>query len=130
MRPTPTLSVPDFATVIYVLDPDGSDETRTLRVAGAADGKGDRELFDPVPSVCAGRMNRPAWNPADPTILAIPCTDKNGVWGLYLIKTDGTVIREVRTGQQRVDDPTFSPDGSELAFWAGPSLASTAGTSM
>lgn len=84
-------------------------------------------LFDPVPSVCSGAMNRPAWDPADPTILAVSCTDSDGKWGLYIIRTDGTVVREVTQGQQRVDDPAFSPDGKQLAFWAGPQSAFSGG---
>lgn len=118
----PVLS-PDFATIAYVLDADTSDNVRVLHVAGAADGEGDRPLFDPVPSVCSGTMNRPAWNPADPTVLAISCTDSEGAWGLYIIRTDGTVLREVTQGNQRVDDPAFSPDGKRLAYWAGPQSA-------
>ncbi|MGB7980729.1 MAG: Hsp70 family protein [Candidatus Nanopelagicales bacterium] len=118
----PVLS-PDFSTIAYVHDADTSDGIRNLHVAAAANGEGDRPLFDPVPSVCSGSMNRPAWNPADPTVLAVSCTDSAGEWGLYIITTDGSVIREVTHGEQRVDDPAFAPDGKRLAFWAGPQSA-------
>lgn len=122
----PVLS-PDFATIAYVHDADTNDGVRTLHVAGAADGSGDRPLFDPVPPECSGTMNRPAWNPADPTVVAVSCTDSDGTWGLYIIRTDGTVLREVTHGEQRVDDPAFSPDGKRLAFWAGPQSAFSGG---
>ena len=116
---TPALS-PDFTTMIYLVDADGSGVRRILRFAGAADGREPKDLFTTVPDFCAGNMFRPAWRPDDPTVLAVPCLDDQGRYGLYLVRTDGTLIHEVRVDQQRVDDPTFSPTGDQLAFWAGP----------
>ena len=109
----PALS-PDRRSAVYV----HHEGTRTLRVM-AVDGTGDRKLFDPVPSVCKDAF-RPAWNPVDPTMLAIACTDGQGASGLYLVRTDGRVLRKLPVGQPLVDDPTFSPDGRRVAYWAGP----------
>ena len=114
---SPALS-PDLATVVYIHNKAG-DPIRRLRVAGAADGRDDRPLFDEVPSVCAGNMYRPAWNPADPNVLAAPCRDADGRHGLYLMRVDGTVLNQVDLDEERIGDATFSPDGSRLAFWAG-----------
>jgi Tol biopolymer transport system component len=110
---------PDRRTMIYLYDPDVNDNRRTLWVAGAADGKGARELFAKVPRVCNAMMFRPAWSPVSPDLLAMPCTNTAGHWGLYLIRTDGTVVREIRVPGVAVDDPSFSPDGRGLVFWAG-----------
>jgi Tol biopolymer transport system component len=110
----------DRRTVIYMHDTDVSDNRRTLRVAGAADGKGDRELFSPVPPVCNAKMYRSAQSPRDSNLLAVPCTNTNGHWGLYLIRIDGTLIGEIQHPGKAVDDPTFSPDGKQLAFWSVP----------
>ena len=111
---SPALS-PDRRSVIFVHQ-DGT--TRTLRVM-AADGSGARELFDSAPAQCAS-VFRPAWNPVDPTMLAVACIDELGAAGLYLIRTDGKVLRKLPIGQDRVDDPAFSPDGKSVAYQAGP----------
>ncbi|HEY5786638.1 MAG TPA: Hsp70 family protein [Microlunatus sp.] len=124
---TPALS-PDFTTMIYLVDADGSGIHRILRFAGAADGREPKDLFRTVPDFCAGNMFRPAWRPDDPTVLAVPCLDDQGRYGLYLVRTNGTLIHQVRVDQQRVDDPTFSPIGDQLAFWAGPLSGFDGGT--
>ena len=108
---------PDQESLIYQHDPDMNDRVRTLRVA-AEDGSHAQELFATVPSVCAGLMYRPAWDPTDPTLLAVPCTDRRGRYGLYLFRTDGTLVQKLTTDGDRADDPTFGPDG-RLVFWAG-----------
>ena len=108
---------PDRRTVVYQYDADPDDRVRTLHVM-AADGTGDRELFSPTPSFCAGTMYRPGWSPVDPTLLAVPCTDRSGTYGLYLVRTDGTLVAKVAFEGDRADDPTFGPDG-RLVFWAG-----------
>lgn len=119
---SPVIS-PDRRTLIYIhhtSDAAATDEP-TLRVAGAQDGSGDRALFPTTPDVCTRNIARPAWNPVDPTVLAIPCTGPSGGWHVYLVKIDGTVVREVvSTGQAgRVNDPSFSPDGKLLVLAAG-----------
>jgi len=63
---------PDRRTVVYL----HTEGRRTLRVM-AVDGSGQRDLFDPAPDACAD-PSRPAWNPTDPTVLAIACEDGAG----------------------------------------------------
>ena len=124
---SPTLS-PDLATVAYLADVDESRSRGVIRLAGAADGSSPRDLFRTVPNFCAGTMFRPAWRPNDPTVLAVPCQDGRGRYGIYLVRTDGSLVRKVRIEQERADDPTFSPDGKELAFWAGSAKGFVGGT--
>jgi molecular chaperone DnaK len=109
----PALS-PDRKSVIFV----HSAEKRTLRVM-AADGTGVRSLFKRAPSACDNVLGA-AWNPTDPTMLALSCQDSRRVAGLYLVRIDGKALREIQVGRPLVDDPTFSPDGRRLAYWASP----------
>ena len=114
----PSLSS-DWATMIYLSEAGANGESPTLRVAGS-DGQDADELFDPIPSFCAYGVSRPAIGPAGSGVLALSCTGADGADGLYLVRTNGTLIRKLNTGNRRTGDPTFSPDGQQLAFWAGP----------
>jgi molecular chaperone DnaK len=107
----PSLS-PDRATMIYTQD-------GRLRVA-AADGSDPRDLFDPVPDECAKTMTRPAWDPSDPTRIVTACQSADGSWGLYVIRLDGTVLKKLSEGDDKVGDPGYSPDGAQVVFWAAP----------
>jgi Tol biopolymer transport system component len=123
-----TLS-PDRASMIYAHDRGLGDCSRdvtshraecrpsVLQVA-AADGTGSRPLFSSVPKECAKSATRPGWNSADPTQIVIACDDADGKHGVYLVTIDGKVIRKLSEGNDRVDDPGFSPDGKFVVFWA------------
>ena len=106
---------PDRRTVIYQ---QVSDSGRSLRVAGAADGSGDRPLVAHVPKQCARSMGRPAWNPRTPDVLAVVCVSASDDIGLYLVRTDGALVSRIGLPGLSVGDPTFSADGARLAFWS------------
>ncbi len=120
---SPLLSA-DRGTLIYVHS--GTAEANTLRTV-AVDGSGDRQLFDALPSGCK-QLARPAWNPIDQTELALPCTTAQGEVRLHRTKVDGTDEGTITTGFTVVDDVTYSPDGSTLAFWASEKAGSSGGT--
>jgi Tol biopolymer transport system component len=108
------LVAPDRKTVVYIRSTDAGDVLRTV----AADGSGDRLLFEETPSACADPA-RPAWSTADPTQLVIACHDDPARTTLRLIGLDGATLHELDPGQPYADDVTLSPDGREVAFWAG-----------
>jgi TolB protein len=88
-----------------------------LRVV-ASDGSGDRPLFDgPVPG-CAAPM-RPGWSASEPDQLAVPCYPFQGAprAELRIVRLDGTTVRVLPTGIARMDDVSFSPDGSRVVYW-------------
>ena len=43
-----------------------------------------------------------------------------GRQGLYVIRLDGTVLKKLSEGDDKVGDPGYSPDGSQVVFWAAP----------
>lgn len=124
----PSLS-PDRQSVVYVRRSD-KDGTGSLRVV-ATNGQGDRSLFPAVPAPCAKSVSRPAWNPQTPTLMALPCVDASGTMGLYLVRTTGEIVHRIDlAGNKTVGDPSFSPDGRTLVFWASPNDTYDGGTLM
>ena len=53
----------------------------------------------------------------------IACNDDPAATALRVVALDGTVVRTLDTGFPRVDDLTFSGDGTNVAYWAGASDA-------
>lgn len=106
----PTLS-PDRGSIVYL---QGGDENALHMMA--ADGSGDRPLLAADADFCQAPQ-RPAWNPADPTEIAVACRGGDEGNKLVLIGVDGTLRSTINTGLKTFDDPTYSPDGKTLVFW-------------
>ena len=104
----PILS-PDRGTVVYLQSGGG---LRTM----AVDGSGDREMFAALPEGCDSLL-RPAWNPVDPTELAVACVKSDGTTDLKLVGIDGTVRSTLNPGIPHLDDLAYSPDGTTLLYW-------------
>ncbi len=105
---------PDRGSMIYLQIPEGGPyELRTASVAGTD----DRELFPSMPKGC-GSFARPGWNPVDQTEIALPCTGSDGTVTLYRMTVDGTEKGVIPTELPVVDDVTYAPDGSTVAYWA------------
>jgi Tol biopolymer transport system component len=49
--------------------------------------------------------------------MVIECRAEGRPDRLLVIKLDGTVVRALKTGQPRVEDPMISPDGRTVAYW-------------
>jgi Tol biopolymer transport system component len=105
----------DRGSMIYLQVAQGSP--RELRTA-AVDGSGDRLLFKTMPDGCDS-FERPGWNPVDQTEIAVPCTDSDGNVKLHRLTIDGTDKGVIPTEQPVVDDVTYGPDGSIVAYWGG-----------
>jgi serine/threonine protein kinase len=108
----------DRRTLIYTRQDATVDEKRelwTMSVGGA----GDRPLFDPPLSGCQ-QPGRPGWNPADQTQIAVVCYDESPLT-LRIVSLDGVVVRTLTPPRAYIDDLAFSPDGSEITYWAADS---------
>ena len=118
----PVLSA-DRRTIIYISQVAGSLRTR------AVDGSGDRALIKSPPKSC-GQITRASWSPADQSIMVVECRATGRPDRLLVIKLDGTVVRELRTGQPRIEDPAISPDGRTVAYWAHSTVGGPNGGSI
>jgi len=50
--------------------------------------------------------------------MVVQCRAEDRPDRLLVIKLDGTVVRELKTGRPRIEDPMISPDGRTVAYWA------------
>jgi hypothetical protein len=108
----------DRRTLIYTRQAATVDEDRELWTM-AVDGRGDRPLFDPPLTGCR-EGGRPAWNPVDQTQLAIVCYGESPLT-LRIYSLDGVLVRELTPPRPYIDDLAYSPDGTEIAYWAADS---------
>jgi Tol biopolymer transport system component len=118
----PLLSA-DRRTIIYLNEAAGN--LRTM----AADGSGDRALLASPPRGCS-RIVRASWSPADQSIMVVQCQVAGRRDGLVVIRLDGTVVRTLATGLQRIEDPMISPDGRTVAYWGNDALGGPNGGSI
>ncbi|MEA2155088.1 MAG: TolB protein [Solirubrobacteraceae bacterium] len=97
------------------IGPDGliafetTDGTRTVKTIDPSAAAADALT---LPNLPAGSAN-PAWS-ADGTMLAFSST-VTGVASIYVIRADGSGLRQITQGSDPAIDPTWSPDG-RLAF--------------
>ena len=109
----PVLSA-DRRTIVYVYWADNTARSESSAQTARAIG-------------CCSRASRPPAPGGSPTglashrstVLAVPCINARREYGLYLMHTDGSLIRSIDLGGKKVGDPTWTSDGSKLAFWAG-----------
>jgi hypothetical protein len=120
---SPILS-PDRDTVIYLRRYPGGDPPDEYR-AVAVDGSGDRALFDQPLSDCEQPL-QPAWNPIQPSQIAVACQNGSGTT-LRIISLDGATVQELDTGVPVLEDIAFSPDGGRIVYWGSPRDGARAG---
>jgi hypothetical protein len=107
---------PDRRSVVYSHEVVGAAGYE-LRVV-ATDGSGDRLLFDGTVQGCAAPM-RPGWSAHDPAELAVPCYPFPGAdrAELRITTLAGKTVRVLPAGVGRMDDVSFSPDGTRVVYW-------------
>jgi Tol biopolymer transport system component len=86
--------VTDFQTDIYVINPDGSDETRLTDLAG--------------------EETSPTWSPDGKQIAFSTSTGEEG--DIYVMNSDGTELTRLTDLPGVEIEPVWSPDGKRIAF--------------
>jgi serine/threonine protein kinase/Tol biopolymer transport system component len=114
---------PDRQTIIYIRESGTDSSVKRSLMVMSADGKSKHYTIS-VPDLCNKQIYRPAWNPVDPTMLAVPCLSTANVTSLNLVRTNGTQIGAINIGHKadtewRVGAAAFSPDGKRLVFSGG-----------
>ena len=95
----------------------------------ATDGTGDRPLFDRLPAGCDS-PGHVSLSPVDENILVLQCNQKSGPTQLMVMTIEGDLVRNLPTGRVRVDDPSISPDGRRVAYWASDASTGPSGGSI
>jgi TolB protein len=113
----------DRRSLIYI--DSTSQEVRTM----ATDGTGDRPLFDRLPAGCDA-PGHVSLSPADENILVLQCNPKSGPTRLMVMTIEGDLVRTLPTGHVSVDDPSISPDGRTVAYWASDATTGPTGGSI
>ena len=110
------LMQPSRDTIIYL-------NGGVLRVM-AADGSGDRRLFNGDPAGCL-KVARASWSQADPNLLVISCEVGEDNVALLVVGMDGRLIRRLDAGTDIVGEFALSPDGQTVVYSAtdNPKLA-------
>jgi Tol biopolymer transport system component len=101
----------DRRNIIYLRELPTGNELRTVSV----DGQGDRPLFAAPLTGCTS-PSRPAWNPEDPTQVAVACYGGLAAT-LRVVSLDGVTLHELDPASPHIGDLAFSPDGRQLAYW-------------
>ncbi len=96
-----------------------------LRVM-AADGSGDRKLFNRDPAGCA-RVEHASWSVVDSNVLLISCRVSKTKVTLLVVGMDGRLIRQLDTGSKIIGDATLSPDGQTVIYWVSSSPTADGG---
>jgi hypothetical protein len=87
-----------------------------LRVM-AADGSGDRELFNRDPAGCDS-VAHASWSLTDPNVILITCQLSKNNFGLLVVGMDGRLIRRLDAEKTKIGDAGISPDGQTVLYWA------------
>jgi dipeptidyl aminopeptidase/acylaminoacyl peptidase len=87
-----------------------------LRVM-AADGSGDRQLFNRDPADCDS-VAHASWSLTDPNIILITCRLSRNKYGLLVVGMDGRLIRRLDVDKNKIGDAGISPDGQTVLYWA------------
>ena len=87
-----------------------------LRVM-AADGSGDRKLFNGDPAGC-DYVAHASWSLTDPNVILLTCQLSKNNFGLLVVGMDGRLIRRLDPERTKIGDAGISPDGQTVLYWA------------
>ena len=112
---------PDRRTITYI------DAGRAIRVMSSA-GKDNRQLFK-SPAGC-GTIRHASWSPINLSTFVLECQQDSSSSQLVVVNIDGQIVRPLETKGLHASDPTISPDGRSVVFWASKSATKNEGGSI
>lgn len=104
---------PDGRRLLVVSGVPGAKPSSALKIVDVA-GKVATDLF---PQSGTAVNEHPSWSP-DGQMIAFS-SNQGGSRQIWVVRSDGTGLRQVTSGEEPKDYPVWSPDGAVLMYFAG-----------
>ena len=69
-----------------------------------------------VPTMHPNAASTPLWTGTNNGDLIAFTSDRNGIYDIYVARTDGTGVTDLTNNPEYSEDPVWSPDGNNIAF--------------
>jgi hypothetical protein len=120
-------SISEDRRTLILTERDPETETFQLRAVDPVTGQDDDVLLEDRPAACARSMERPARAPADANLVIVACLGDTDLYNLVELDLR-TGLWSVLDTRRSLGDPTISPDGDWVVYWASDEEEAMGGT--